>query len=217
MLLEDLSPETIEDHPGIERKLKEISNLIQRDCQPYIRANPAEPLFRGTKNAPDFFLHTVRKDRKPKDTAPHIHEEIDYWFREKFGYPYRSAGLMTTGSDGQAREYGEEYAVFPVGKFKFCWSPNIGDMTGDFEWSVATAYKKKTGKHGAFGKVPEDFELDYVEEFMDDAGYKETDLNAAIKSNNEVMIACNQAYMVAFKDLKFYYHGEVFDHLIGRK
>ena len=62
------------------------------------------------------------KKRKPVSTPIEVHNFANAYFEDEFGVPFRN-GMFCTGDSTFARDYGNLYLVFPVGNFKYCWSP----------------------------------------------------------------------------------------------
>jgi hypothetical protein len=130
-----LNEETLED-------IKEAAKMVARDSKPYIKENIVKIytgsaafkvdgiLYRGYKGRPDPILKvTPRGNRKPVDIPIDIHKRLDVLFKEKFGWKVRSEGVFTSGESIVASAYGSgAYIVFPIGKYKYVWSPKVYDM-----------------------------------------------------------------------------------------
>ena len=150
-----------------EEDAPDIIDLIKRDCQQFIEAHPDGLMFRGMDNkSMKPFKGTVRQDRKPVNMSKEKHKRIDDWFEKEFGFKARSQSIFVTGEFDDARSYGQPYAIFPIGEFEFVWSPQVGDM----------------------------FMYNFNDSPLDEAGYKDTDLKAAINSENEIMLYCKEYY-----------------------
>lgn len=155
----------------------EIIALIKRDCKPFIEEN-AGVLLRGMrKKSWSPFKQDVRQDRNPRNTRQAVQDVLDKWFDEKFGFKARSQAVFTTGSFPDARSYGTVYAIFPIGNFKYVWSTEIPDL-----FFVT---------HNISTDNPEE-----VIEKLEEADYKSTDLEIAIKTGHEVMLSCKQYYAI---------------------
>ena len=141
----------------------------------------------------DFYVKSVRKDREPRDTHVDISEMVDQLFYEQFGWKPRSQGLFCVGRGGRGitKGYGQTFAVIPMGKFKYLWSPKVFDLTVEI---------KNQFKH--YGLPMLDEEHDYTKEQLQVARpilqkivqtYKSTDLSDFINAGmNEIMISCDQ-------------------------
>lgn len=153
----------------------EIVELIKRNCGPYLLQWPVNPVFRGVKGKPDkAFKQSVRSDRKPRDSSLETHNAIDDWFLKKFGFKARSETVFVTGDYKTAKKYGKVYAVFPIGEFKFVWSPDIKDL----------------------GEEVGNDDIADIHDILDDSYFDDDHLGIAIGSKNEIMIKCKEYYAV---------------------
>jgi hypothetical protein len=164
-------------------KLKEL-------CAPYIsvlKHTDGAPLFRGYKgsrfsNINGFQVMEPNLDRTPVDTPQVLHTALNQAFKRQFGFPYRN-GVFASGSYEDARYYGEVYAVFPIGELKYIWSKQIGDLyvqldrTFNFEEISASKQSLVTAITSVVN------------------AYQNTELDKAILSGHEVMIA-NKCIMI---------------------
>lgn len=182
MKLIELHEDEHDDEPDREIEMLHAVKQIKKDCQPFLKQFGGHLLYRGSpsfgtgKGPAKFFQkRAVRTDRNPLSTDPDIHRVTDEWFKEKFGIAGRSGALFTTGGFIEARGYGTVYCIFPIGEFKFVWSPTVRDLF------VAGRDIK-----GVADAVP----------YLEKAGYKDTDLAKAIKSGKEIMVDCKEYYMV---------------------
>lgn len=162
--------------------IRDAMKLVKRDCQPFLRDLGDHLLFRGMRlfgpKAPkdkSFFKKAIRTDRLPTNTNIDDHHEMDEWFKKKFGIKARSNTAFTTGNFRDAKSYGTVYAFFPIGDFKFIWSPTVSDLFVDARGIKSTKD---------------------VFPWLDRANYQDTDLQAAIESGNEIMVQCKEYYSV---------------------
>ena len=90
--------------------------------------------------------------------------------------------MFVTGFKDHAAKYGTTFLIFPAGEFTFAWSPRVKDLYEAFGnaewWDLYTS----SLNHG-MNPDPERFNT-----WMDTKIFKNTDLKAAIKSRNEIMI-----------------------------
>jgi hypothetical protein len=132
---------------------------------------------------------TSRTDRKPLSTNEEVHKFMDDFFFKKFRWKARSEGVFTTPVETQADVYGLPYLFFPIGSYKFIWSPEIYDFFTDIESYV-------------FIKVAN---ISLRDKRLIDRGFKkletytDKDLNQAIKSKGEIMFKCSSYYLVNTK------------------
>ena len=166
-----------------------IVEIIKRDCKPFLESGLTRLMYRGMRNKTKSFMKVpVRQDRKPKSTDRDIHNLADKWFDEKFGFKARSAAAFVTGDFNEALDYGALYAIFPIGDFKFVWSKKSFDLFVSL-FDLAGTVKK----------------LEMLE-------FKDTDLDDALKSGNEIMLHCKEYYAVAVnREQAHAYHKALFE------
>jgi hypothetical protein len=175
-----------------------LAKNIAAECQPYLnQISSGTRLWRGLSGrgrVPTKLSCPV--NRQPQSTTGYVHEMIDDWFVTKTGIAYRSNAVFATGNADMAREFGELYAIFPIGDFKFCWSTKVIDMTYDL-------VKPRSHVFSDLSDMPEEDDNDSIDEVqeavigaLENAQYKQDNLPAAIYSGNEIMIHCKQYYAV---------------------
>ena len=119
-----------EEHKPLDLIIKELFDK----CYPFIKElnktkNLKRFLYSGRGNQKDTFIGKVRDDRHPMDTPDDIQEKVDDIFEEKFGWRPRSNSVFCTGDWDMAENYGlSVYSIFPIGKYKYVWSPKIYDF-----------------------------------------------------------------------------------------
>lgn len=135
------------------------------------------PFYRGIsgKSLEAPYVGKTRKDRVPRNTRPEMHFAADQWFESRFGVKYRSQALFLSGRRFTASGYGESpehvVRVIPLGAYSFCWSPRISDLL-----SVTLNVQTTDG----------------LLEELNAAGYRESGLQAAHESGNELMLFCER-------------------------
>lgn len=157
----------------------EIMDMIKKDCQPFLRSrDKGQFLWRGSEKQVDSYKKlTPRTDRKPKDMFQERHEKLDKAFDKIFGWKARSQGVFCYGSPTYAESYGEPFLVFPIGKFKFLWSPTIKDL-------YVQIGELLNYKNFSYEEIVKKF-------------YQEKNLKEAIdKKSNEIIIGCKSYYLV---------------------
>ena len=116
--------------------ISDMFHKIYQNCQPFLQeiGDPNKfTLYRGIQDTaftenPYQGIKDVRLDnRLPTDTSQSDHTEINQYFEEAYGHPYRN-GLFVTGTALIAENYGDVYAIFPIGKFDYIWHPKIPDL-----------------------------------------------------------------------------------------
>lgn len=175
-----------------------VATALVRDCKPYLkeikqRADIA--LYRGMRQRGDFEEVSIRKNRKPLHTFPKIQKLMDEWFKDNFGYAFRSGGLFAVGDPTAAKAYGVPHAVFPIGKFRYIWSAEEPEVYFG---------ASRVREHGIDPNKLDDVSDDELEEMvfdtLDGSGYQTDDLAMAIKnfSGHEVMIGGGEYYAIPF-------------------
>lgn len=173
----------------------EMVAAINRDCKPYLDAidhNPAHyPLYRGVGSESDLFIiKSVRLDgRRPSDSAQNVHDALNDYFIQKFEEPFRDA-MFAAGTDIVAESFGNLYLVFPVGQFTFIWSPEVTDLVTEWSSSLDDIVDTEYGPRSDMNR------------FMNQFDYTNKNLQAAIQSNKEIMIRCEEYYGVRILKLE---------------
>jgi hypothetical protein len=184
----------IESGPSMSKHdMEVIWNTIQKDCQPYLQELEGTPetfmLYRGMRKNDPVTIETTRKDRKPVDSDPRLHNLADEWFNSKFGFKARSQAVFASPSVGMTKRYGTVYAIFPIGDFQYVWSPKVND----FYQSTLHLTNKSDEE---------------VIEFMDGANYTNSNIGQMVnRGKAEVMIFCDKYYAVredVYDDIEHY-------------
>lgn len=119
-------------------------------------------------------VHYTRKGRRPRDVAENLHQIADSWFSDRFGVRYRSDAIFVSSNLNvvAAYAYSPEHIarIIPLGAYSYCWSSRLTDL-------LEVCLRK-----------PREDEL--IEE-LNDADYKETDLESAYRMGHEVMLSCD--------------------------
>lgn len=181
----------------------QLSNIIEDKCSYFLNeSHRSGLLYRGLEweraaangtasiggTQIEYGIFNVRKDRQSYSTREDIHYAYNGYFEKRFGWKARSESVFVTGDWGMSTLYGFESAmVFPIGKFKYVWSPKVKDII-------------KFGHHLLDTETDKLKSQDQVIELMDDLSYQSGDLQAAIRSGNEIMIGCDQFLAVRFNE-----------------
>jgi hypothetical protein len=194
--------------------IKELPR-ISKECKPYIKeitkGGKFNPFYSGRKYRGYMFKGRVRTDRKPRDMFPELHEDLDDVFQKKFGWPVRSSGMFVTGNIASSYEYGHEYMIFPIGNFKYIWSPKINDLymhlkyKGDvpknentlFTKAVSIVTDRTKDKDISPSEIRRMMEVEYellLDEIVD--SYTQKDLLRAIEYGHEIIITCKEYYAI---------------------
>lgn len=180
-------------------------DLIKRDCQHWIKESGLWTVLRGTSAMPDTYARVkVRQDRKPLDSSIKFQEFQNLIFRKAGLIANRSNSLFTTGNTEHARSFGNTCVVFPIGKFNYTWSPYIRDGYEmlDRQYTLPSGEKFGSSIYDKLDDSAFDAE-EYANSMQKALEYQGDDgsLIKAIKSGNEIMIHCHEAYLI---DRDFY-------------
>lgn len=181
----------------------QLSNMIEDKCSYFLNeSHRSGLLYRGldwehaaaagtlsvSTTELEYGIFKVRKDRQSYSTREDIHEAYNEYFEKRFGWKVRSESVFATGDWGMSTLYGFESAmVFPIGPFKYVWSPKVKDII-------------KFGHRLLDTETDQLKSQDQIIEIMDDLAYQSGDLQVAIKSGNEIMIGCDQFLAVRFNE-----------------
>lgn len=174
----------------------DITQLLYKEAKPFMLQLGKEIkgyMLSGRKSetrleANDYFIKHIRQNRKPKDTLPKIHKELDRRFSEKFGWKARSTSIFVTGNYNDARSYGKVYIIIPVGYYNFVWSDEIDDL---LTYMRSNYIRAKDVVHA------EDYD-----ELMET--YTDTNLTKAINSNHEIMLGAKKVIGIDYNHYSNY-------------
>ena len=181
-------------------------------------------LYRGFTGTSDFITElSAPRARQPRNASITLHNILDRYLLDKFKYPYRSKGVFCVGSRAAAKSYGRVHLMFPIGSFKFAYSTGIEDAYADFEGSAGSLpvlhelilsdmskeVDQMIDNHGEFTNVEgllravRDYEkpdlwFKLVDKWLRKTNpYSDTNLKRAIKSGTEIMMQCDNYYLVS--------------------
>lgn len=167
-----------------------------KDCEPYLNLPGAKHgmLFRGLRGGSleSYILDKqtglrwknmkTRRDRIPADTPARYSKLADDVLHAEFGWYPRSEGTFATGSIKDTHEYGIPHIMIPIGPTRFVWSPKVKDLYVSLFQNLSSPL---------FRAPDEESGLMWTDAVAA-AGYKDTDLGAAIRSFNEIMLDCDR-------------------------
>jgi len=149
---------------------------IGKKCKPYL-SQVQDPfnLYRGVSGTDDAIIKKrIRLDnREPLGMAPTMQTMVNKYFNEKFGAPFRFSALCT-GEEWVAEGFGDVYAIFPIGDFKFLWANDVEDLN-EHIWS----FEESFGDYVGYSDITQ---------FLNDKDYRTDDINSAIASGKEIML-----------------------------
>ena len=89
-------------------------------------------LFRGINYPHDvekgFEERVPRKDRRPTDTPKRVQLAFDIEYENKYNWRPRSTGVFCANLTEGTYGYGHTYYIFPIGKYRYTWSPDVKDF-----------------------------------------------------------------------------------------
>ena len=179
----------------------EILEILESDCRPFLESCGNRFLYRGSKtneNEPTLKKIKPRLDRVPRDMDANLHVMIDNYFEKKFGVRYRSEGVFGTGSIYNAEDYGTVFAMFPIGEFSFISSPRIVDLYSNIKMNETFKNMFKT----PFDKNKFQHNQETINEYLQSKNYSSDNLAAALHKGNEIMIKCNEYYIIPLSTIK---------------
>lgn len=187
----------------------DIIMTIRRDCQPFLQEfNMNFPVYRGTHKDFEGSLLRVRSRTKrvPRDTPKHLHKLLDDILYRKFGWKARSEGVFVSKDRKSIGSYGYPHMVFPKGKYKYVWSPEIKDLYRSIRTDVIAEIdelnrKGYTTRDIRADQVDDEFKqlLEILMRSYKDTGY-ERSTEPALK--NEAMFQTRDYYIVYFQDTR---------------
>lgn len=199
---------------------QKLANIISKNCKPFLKQinEGTPPLYRGQSAGLNqvedrLFRSSTIENRKPKDTLINDHNIIDQWLFDHFGIKFRSNHIMfATGQKRVVNHYGKPYKVIPIGNFQFCWSLSIADSLDLVPKAYEIHYEmeEKYGIEDAteiseeqYKQYRAEINKEMIEKRLARGNYSTSNLDAAIKSENEVMIHCKEYFLLSVTDEEY--------------
>lgn len=189
----------VEEQNQVFEELQQAAARVAKYCQPYLKElnwdiETALELRRGMKGQDQtFFVNNTHTNRKPTDTPQVVHDFIDQWFEQNFGCKFRSTGMFATGEQSSASYYGFPYKVFPIGRFKYVWSPNVKDLYGRLQNRISSKLQHSMNRIDNQEQLYYD-QQDVIEEVLHEVDYRDHSLDQAIESHAEIMFCVDQYF-----------------------
>jgi len=193
---------------SVGMKLNVLESLIQisQQCQPFIRQAGWDKCFELYRGIPgvgnyEFIEKRVRlESRTPKSMDPYLFDEINSYFADMYGHPFRNA-MLTTGDKYHTRLFGETFFVFPKGDFKFLWNENVEDFNFALSnFSSSEAVKSKVEGSVWSSKNRDMINQWFIDEFVKETDWHTIDMAAAIDAKAEIMIRCKDYWGINCRD-----------------
>ena len=177
-ITESIFPDIVRIGDTANNQLSKAVEDIKINCQPFL--NEIEDpfsLLRGLRPTPDWAVKKTARlaNRQSMSTPDWLHKELNQMFVKRFRVPFRNA-VFCTGNESQARVYGMMFAVFPIGNYKYAWSPKYRDLYQNFD-----NFRVHNDQH------------DFIKT-VDITSYQTTGLNEAIASGHEIMLYADSYY-----------------------
>jgi hypothetical protein len=187
---------------------EDIISLLDKNCKPFIKELQSGKNFlvrMGPKYAvkQDIIVTSPRKNRRPTDSPQHIHEEMDDMLKSKFGWKPRSEGLFAWivqrkgSSSFWTSNWRSSRLVFPVGSYKYVYSPEIKDVYNkyeNFQSNVASSFDVDPDD------VDKETDMRFLDWFWEDALKTYTNKDFAkinvSKIDIEIMISSSVIYLL---------------------
>lgn len=187
--------------PGQAETVDSIANLLKKDCNKWLTEFKGNVMYRGLKKPVQqaYTIITPRTDRIPTDTPPALSEVLDEWFLSKFNWMPRKTGVFVTPQKATAEYYGYTHMFFPIGDYKYIWSPECHDLYSKLSDAEAIFKQEYFDSHKAQiehgNKLSElkdlrSVDIDTIElaELLDAQRY--TNRGAMQNGFNEMMVSC---------------------------
>ena len=183
----------LQNYMNEEIEVNDLISILKKDCKKFIKFvglyNPPALVYRSIKGSnDDYTTRTPRTNRKPTDTPLYVQEIMDVLFYERFGWKPRSGGVFT--ATGGFEGYGVPHVFFPIGDFKFVWSPEVRDLFIDLSRLHLLRHVK--------GKMSPEFyeETKKTLKPLIDSFYQNEKYNLAFNEEREIVWKCKKYHLV---------------------
>lgn len=179
---------------------------FKEDCSNYLGmlkgTHGQHLLYRGTHDYPkDFRIETWKERSGPRDSSIEMHDQINAYFKEKFGVEARD-WMFCSGHAGDASIYGHRNytVIFPIGKFQWLTALNddAHDMTGFNDRCKAALHDNPATRNLPYDERIQ-LAIAMMKHKMDKwTWYDSFDIVGSIKAKNEIMFKCDKFYAFAY-------------------
>jgi len=192
-------------------QMRELVNIINEQCQPWIREIGGienfknHPFYRGIKEEiyGAYSVRSIRTNRKPSDSPRALHDFFNKVISSVGMMASRSNAMFAWSSRFKTTAYGTTYVVVPLGDFHYTWSEMLGDWYGQILDHVNYSHIRDLNMSTNDPKVHA-----FAEMLADSLRGDDGTLIEAWRSQHEVMIYTKQALYIdprAWEDLIEYY------------
>jgi hypothetical protein len=183
---------------------------IRKDCRQFLQETKRCKRFLFRAFNPDepeygFETRTPRKDRVPTDTPKKVQMAFDNVYEDTYGWRPRQTGVFCANSVEGTYGYGWTHYIFPIGKYRYAWSPDVRD------------FFIVQGRLGLSKSMPDKNLLQEMERLV--KNYKDSKDLCKILSSNisyEVILGCKKYYGVLWKGVEQETLGPDFERALWR-
>jgi hypothetical protein len=167
--------------------------MIKKDCRAFLNETKAckKFLYRGLRLKDDphvgFEVRIPRQHRKSTDTPTRIHNLFDRAYEQTYGWKPRTQGVFCANGYEGTYGYGWTHYIFPVGKYRYTWSPEVRD----FYIHQGRMNLSQTNDIHVLGEM-----MELVKTYNDSKGLCKI-LNKS--TSFEVILGCKKYYAVQFR------------------
>jgi len=144
--------------------------------------------------------YAARKtERSPKDIPIWVHNYLNDLYVKRFGWPVRS-GVFCYNSN-KIYTYGKPKWLFPIGEYKYLWSPHIKDLFHVFvDWKMEyIKFYRKQGVDPNKISIKNDDIREWASLIVTELPYHNNHFGKA-GDENEISIWCDEYYLVDVLD-----------------
>lgn len=169
---------------AMNNDIEQISKQVLTECEYFMNQSNEHVLYRGFRPqylSNEYYTVTsghVQNRRSRSRIKEELVYQINYYSKTNYGFPFRDS-LCCTGSYRIASSFsGPENvcAVFPIDRFRYLWSPIVGD------WGETFGVSPLFNEHPDVQKCLTSLLNEHLDE--------------GISSGNEVAIFCEQVYAI---------------------
>ena len=174
-----------------------VKALILRDCKKFLKDSKGLPLYRGMAGTIGMIAKkSIRTDR----VGGFIFlNPVDELMKQSGFKAHRKNSALCTGNKNVAVGYGAVYQIFPIGDYNFSWSSVVHDYFYDIRENSDSG---ETIKYQfVYRKMNDEDRQKWIEGWWErrKSSYKTSNMDQAIKSGNEILLAGKEYYAVSIQ------------------
>ena len=209
--------------------IEKVVKALKRKCGKFLKETApsikkGDFIYRGSDNQISHGTFIDRRlsrltDRMPMSTSIEVHNMLNDMFKKKFGWQVRNG--VFASDVGQSAGYGVAYSFFPIGDYKYCWSPAVGDLFSTInmlKYYYESLLRPDTPERLVsslgylrmfYSNIKETVGADFNRPGVEPSpanipkalqalinSYRGSGLNEAISEQNEVSFECKEYYLV---------------------